>query len=74
VKAKSLKNGNDVSDVQFIVKFVCDAKRQAKIEMKKIKFKHIIFHFKLKRSIKIYLKSLNKNIPPITTRGYPLHD
>ena len=48
VKAKSLKNGNDVSDLQFIVQFVCDGKNRAKKKMKKLKFKHIIFHYKLK--------------------------
>jgi hypothetical protein len=37
VKEKSLKNGNDISDLQFIVQFVCDGKNRAKIEMKKIK-------------------------------------
>ena len=60
VKAKSLKNMNDVSDLQFIVQFVCDGKSRAKTEIKKLKFKHIIFHYKLKRCIKIYLTSLNK--------------
>jgi hypothetical protein len=60
VKAKLLNNGNDISDLQFIVQFVCDGKKRAKIEMKKLKFKHIIFHYKLKRCIKIYLTSLNK--------------
>jgi hypothetical protein len=37
VKAKPLKNGNDVSDLQFIVQFVCDGKKRAKTKMKKIK-------------------------------------
>jgi hypothetical protein len=60
VKAKLLKNGNEVSYLQLIVQFVCDGKKRAKIEMKKLKFKHIIFLYKLKRCIKIYLTSLNK--------------
>jgi hypothetical protein len=60
VKAKSLKNMNDVSDVQFIVQFVCDCKNRAKIEMIKLKLKQIIFYNKLKRCIKKYLTSLNK--------------
>jgi hypothetical protein len=51
---------NDVSDLQFIVQFVCNGKNMAKTEMKKLKFKHIIFYYKLKRCIKIYLTSLNK--------------
>jgi hypothetical protein len=53
VKAKSLKNRNDVSDLQFIIQFVCDGKKRTKTKMKKLKFKHIIFHYKLKRYIKI---------------------
>jgi hypothetical protein len=60
VKAKSLKNRNDVSDLQFIVQFVCDGKNRVKAEMKKLKFKHIIFYNKLKKCIKIYLTFLNK--------------
>jgi hypothetical protein len=37
VKAKLLKNENGVYDLQFIVQFVCDGKKRAKTEMKKIK-------------------------------------
>ena len=59
VKAKSLKNRNDISDLQVIVQFVCNGKNKAKTKMKKLKFKHIIFHYKLKICIKIYLTSLN---------------
>jgi hypothetical protein len=51
---------NDFYDLQFIVQFVCDGKNMAKTEMKKLKFKYIIFYNKLKRYIKIYLTSLNK--------------
>jgi hypothetical protein len=58
VKAKSLKKGNEDYDLQFTVQFVCDNKKRAKTKMKKLKFKHIIFHFKLKRCIKIYISSL----------------
>jgi hypothetical protein len=60
VKAKSLKNMNDVSDLQSVVQFVCGGKNRVKTEMKKLKFKHIIFHYKLKICIKIYLTFLNK--------------
>ena len=59
VKAKLLKNGNDISDLQFIVQFVCDGKNRVKKKMKKLKFKHSFFHYKLKICIKIYLTSLN---------------
>ena len=59
VRAKSLKNRNDISDLQFVVQFVCDEKNRAETKMKKLKFKHIIFHDKLKICIKIYLTSLN---------------
>jgi hypothetical protein len=52
VKAKPLKNMNDVFDLQFIVQFVCDDKKRAKTEIKKKKFKHVIFHCKLKICIK----------------------
>ena len=58
-KAKSLKNRNVVFDLQFIVQFVCDSKNRVKTKMKKLKFKHIIFHYKLKIYINIYLTSLN---------------
>jgi hypothetical protein len=30
MKTKSLKNGNDVSDLQFIIQFVCDGKNRRK--------------------------------------------
>ena len=50
--AKPLKNGNDIYDLQFIIQFVCDGKKRVKTDMKKLKFKHIIFHYKLKRCIK----------------------
>ena len=59
VKAKSLKNRNDVSDLQFIVQFDCNGKNRAKKKDEKLKFKQIIFHYKLKIRIKIYLTSLN---------------
>ena len=55
----TLGDRNDVSNLQFIVQFVCDGKNMAKTKMKKLKFKHIIFHYKLKICIKIYLTSLN---------------
>jgi hypothetical protein len=37
VKAKPLKNMNDVFDLQFIVQFVCDDKKKEKTEIKKKK-------------------------------------
>jgi hypothetical protein len=38
VKANLRNNRNNVSDLQFIVQFVCDGKNRVKTKMKKLKF------------------------------------